>query len=89
MAVAMALGVMTAAQDAAATASVNTLMGQDFSMPFVPAGGTLLALMKAAQNAFVHFNLFVLPLYLLGTIAPASPVVPVAPRRPLRQGRAR
>lgn len=89
MAVAMALGAMTAAQDAAATASVNTLMGQDFSMPFVPAGGTLLALMKAAQNAFVHFNLFVLPLYLLGTIAPASPVVPVAPRRPLRQGRAR
>lgn len=72
MAVAMAMAAMTASQDAAIGASVTTLMGRGFSAPFTPMGEMLLALLKAAQNALVHFNLFVLPLALLYQ-KPASP----------------
>ncbi len=80
MAVAMTLGAMTASQDAAIGATVTTLMGRGFSAPFTPMGDVPLALMKAAQNALVHFNLFVLPLALLYRRPPSSPR-PAAPAR--------
>lgn len=80
MAVAMTLGAMTASQDAAIGASVTTLMGRGFSAPFAPTSDTFLALMKAAQNALVHFNLFVLPLALLHD-RPSPPKQAQPPRR--------
>lgn len=71
--VAMTLGAMTASQDAAAGAAVSALMGQSFSAPFAPMDETWLALLKSAQNAMVHFNLFVLPLALLYSRSAATP----------------
>ena len=86
-AAAMAVGSMTASHDAAETASVTLLIGEAFSMPFSPIGDLGLGLLKAAQNALVHFNLFVLPL----ALAEAASIPPSAARRapPGRTSRAR
>jgi len=73
---AMALGAMTASQDASVAAAVTTLMGTNFTTPFAPVGETGLALLKSAQNALVHFNLFLLPLAVLQIGAP--PATPLA-----------
>lgn len=89
MGLAMALGAMTASQDAALGASVTKLMGRGFSAPFSPLGDTLLALLKAAQNALVHFNLFVLPLALLYQPPLPPPDRAAPPRRSPNRGRRR
>lgn len=65
-ALAMAIAALTLAQDQAVASGVSRLIGPNFSAPFVPMDGLLLALLKMLQNVVVHFNLFLLPLVLLG-----------------------
>ena len=89
---AMTLGAMSASQDAAAAGNVELLIGLGWRMPFLPISETALAALKAAQNALVHFNLFLLPLALLPP--PATSAVPTIARprgrgRSREQGRAR
>lgn len=83
---AMALGAVSASQDAATAGKVELLMGLGWGIPFVPMNETALAAVKAAQNAVVHFNLFLLPLALLPP--PATGTAP-ATARPRGRGRGR
>lgn len=83
---AMALGAMSASQDAAVGGNIELLMGLGWRMPFPPMNEFALAMLKAAQNAFVHFNLFLLPLALLPS--PATAATPTT-ARPSGHGRRR
>lgn len=83
---AMALGALSASQDAAVAGNVEVLMGLGWRLSFVPMNEAALAMLKAAQNALVHFNLFLLPLALLPS--PAKTPAP-ATARPVGRGRGR
>lgn len=84
-AAAMALAAMTIAHDQAIAAEIMTLRGQFFSTPYEPAGELLLAVMKAGQNAVVHFNLFLLPLMIAAIVGILNSGGPAA--RPLEARR--
>jgi exosortase/archaeosortase family protein len=89
---AMALGAVSASQDAATAGKVELLMGLGWRIPFVPMNESALAALKAAQNAVVHFNLFLLPLALLPPPATAAAPTTARPRgrgRGRQQGRTR
>ncbi len=66
MALALALGAVTGAHEAAKGTGLVDMMialggGYTSSAVYQPPGAWSLAALKAAQNALVHFNLFVLP----------------------------
>lgn len=72
---AMVLGATTMSHDQAIASGVSLLAGKAFMQSYSPPGEFLLALLKAAQNTLVHFNLFLLPLVLAGFVG-------AAPRKP-------
>lgn len=88
-AAAMVLAAITTAHDQAIAAEITTLRGQAFSTPYEPPGELPLALMKAGQNALVHFNLFLLPLMIaaiVGLFNSGGPAArPFEARRPSRR----
>lgn len=75
-AIAMVLAALTAGNDQATASGITRLIGQNFTMPYMPASGLVIALLKTLQNTAVHFNLFLLPLLLLGLDNPARLAVP-------------
>lgn len=89
---AMVVGATTMSHDAATAAGLTMLTGSSFMQSYTPPGEFLLALLKAAQNTLVHFNLFLLPLVMAywtgAAAAPAAPTTPrpaTPPRRPHRK----
>jgi len=65
-AIAMALAALTIGNDQAMASSITRLIGQNFTAPYEPPSALVMALLKTLQNTVVHFNLFLLPLLLLG-----------------------
>lgn len=63
---AMTAGAITASHDEAMAAGASMLVTDEFIRPYHPPPLFLLALLKAIQNVLVHFNLFILPLFLAG-----------------------
>ena len=87
-ALAMALGAVTLSHDQAIAEGVTALAGRTFSQSYTPPGPFLLAVLKAAQNTLVHFNLFLLPLVLAYHSGASASVAP-APRPPVVASRRR
>ena len=83
---------MIAGHDAATDAGVKLLREGGLVQPYHPPAVMTLALLKAAQNVVVHFNLFLLPMIFARMAAlpalPARAQVPAAAKRS-RRGRRR
>lgn len=89
-AAAMAVAAVSAGIDAAAGTGAGPLSFDGVLQTYHPPGILALALLKAGQNAIVHFNLFVLPLALAGpdwtaTRPPPSPRPATGTRRRSRR----
>lgn len=80
-ALAMAIAALTIANDQAVASGITRLIGPNFAGPFEPMDGLLLALLKMLQNMVVHFNLFLLPLLLLGLDRPSPRSTEKRPRQ--------
>ena len=65
----MTLATITIAHDQATFSDVTALMGESFRRPYHPPGAFATALVKALQNALVHFNLLILPFIICGARA--------------------
>lgn len=65
----MTLATITIAHDLAIFSGVNALIGESFRLPYLPPDPLTTALIKALQNALVHFNLLTLPFIICGARA--------------------